>query len=94
MRTTELRGGRYGRISLDLSKISLVTLRIERDGKLVHTRYVGPLAHGQRSLGWAVPRRAGVYTVELTALDLAGNPGSAEAPIDVLPPPKKEPEAR
>ena len=94
VRTTELRGGRYGRINLDLSKISLVTLRIERDGKLVHTRYVGPLAHGQRSLGWAVPRRAGVYTVELTARDLAGNPGFAEAQIDVLPPPKKEPEAR
>jgi hypothetical protein len=94
VRTTELRGGRYGRINLDLSKISLVTLRIERDGKLVHTRYVGSLAHGRRSLGWAVPRRAGVYTVELTARDLAGNPGFAEAPIDVLPPPKKEPKAR
>ena len=73
--TTKLRGGRYGRIRLRLSKISGVTLRITRGTKLVHARYVGTLAYGPHSLGWQVPRRKGVYTVELIARDLAGNAG-------------------
>ena len=73
--TTRLRGGRYGRIRLVLSKISGVTLRITRGSKLVHTRYVGNLDRGPHSLGWQVPRKRGVYTVELIARDLAGNAG-------------------
>jgi hypothetical protein len=90
LRTTRLRGGRYGYIKLDLSKISNVTLRILRDGETVHSRYVGTLGHGRRELGWSVPRKAGLYTVQLAARDLAGNPAGAEGDVQVLKPRKKK----
>ena len=90
LRTTELRGGRYGRIRLKLSKISGVTLRITRGAKLVHTRYVGTLARGRHSLGWEVPRRRGGYEVELLVRDLAGNAASTAGEVEVLKPLKKK----
>jgi D-glucuronyl C5-epimerase C-terminus len=90
LRTTELRGGRYGRIRLKLSKISNVTLRITRGTKLVHTRYVGTLARGKHSLGWQVPRKRGGYEVELAVRDLAGNPASTAGEVEVLKPLKKK----
>jgi hypothetical protein len=85
----ELRGGRYGYIPLTLSKISNLTLRIERRDRLVHSRYVGTLGFGRRSLGWEVPKKAGEYTVELIARDLAGNAATEVAPVEVLPPRKR-----
>jgi hypothetical protein len=90
LRTTELRGGRYGRIKLKLSKISGVTLRITRGSRLVHTRYVGTLSRGRHSLGWDVPRKRGGYEVELVARDLAGNSASTEGDVEVLKPKKKK----
>jgi hypothetical protein len=84
IRTARLRGGGYRRIRVSLSKISTVTLRIERGGRLVHTRDVGSLSRGAHTLGWAVPRRAGDYTVRLTARDLAGNPAEVSSEVEVL----------
>jgi hypothetical protein len=85
-----LRGGTYGRIKMSLDKISGVTLRITRGEKLVHTRFVGSLSRGPHTLGWAVPRRAGSYTVTLAARDLAGNPATATGDVKVLKPRKKK----
>lgn len=85
-----LRGGRYGRIKMALDKISGTTLRITRGETLVHTRFVGTLSRGAHTLGWAVPRRAGTYTVTLSARDLAGNTASASGDIQVLKPSKKK----
>ncbi len=90
LRTRRLRGGRYGYIKLDLSKISNVTLTIRRGGRTVHSRYVGTLEHGRRELGWQAPRRAGMYTVDLAARDLAGNPAAASGEVQVLKPRKKK----
>lgn len=84
LRTGRLRGGTYSRLKLQLSKISAVTLRIERAGKVVHSRFVGTLGYGDRSLGWSVPRRAGEYTVTLQARDLAGNAGEVTGTVEVL----------
>jgi D-glucuronyl C5-epimerase C-terminus len=86
VRTEKLRGGRYGRIALDLSKLSGVTLQIQRGSQLVHARYVGALSYGHHTLGWQVPRKPGEYTVELTARDLAGNPTTTTSTVEVLPP--------
>jgi hypothetical protein len=85
-----LRGGAYGRIKMSLDKISGVTLRITRGEKLVHARYVGTLSRGPHTLGWAVPRRRGDYTVTLAARDLAGNPGTATGDVEVLKPRRKK----
>ncbi len=69
---------------MTLDKISGVTLRITRGGRLVHARYVGTLSHGPHTLGWQVPRKRGFYTVELIARDLAGNAGSVTGSLRVL----------
>jgi hypothetical protein len=88
--TTRLRGGTYSRIRMAIDKVSGVTLRITRGDTVVHSRAVGSLARGPHTLGWAVPRKAGDYTVELIARDLAGNPGSVAGPLEVLKPRKKK----
>ena len=44
------------------------------------------VGHGTPTLGWPVPRKAGAYDVTVTAVDLAGNVGTAEGTIEVLKP--------
>lgn len=82
--TTRLRGGTLGKVRLRLSKISRVGLRVERAGKVVAARPAVVVGHGTPSLSWAVPRKAGEYDVTLTAVDLAGNVGTAEGTLEVL----------
>jgi hypothetical protein len=85
-----LRGGRYGRVRFDLSKISNVTLTITRRGKVVESRPFGAVGYGRRTFGWQVPRKRGVYDVRLAATDLAGNSTADEATVRVLKPKKKK----
>jgi hypothetical protein len=88
--TTRLRGGTVGKVRLRLSKISRVGLRVRRDGKVVSTRAAVVVAHGTPALSWPVPRAAGEYDVTLTAVDLAGNVGTAEGTLEVLKPKKRK----
>ena len=81
-----LRGGRYGRIGFTLSKVSTITLQITRGARTVEARPFGAVGHGKRTFGWRVPRRAGEYTVQLTARDLAGNVASDATTVTVLKP--------
>jgi len=90
VRPRRLRGGRPGRVSFTLSKISDVILRIRRGGRLVEERPFGAVGYGKRSFGWDVPRRAGEYSVHLTVRDLAGNPAAATATVKVLKPKRKK----
>jgi hypothetical protein len=87
--TTRLRGGTLGKVRLRLSKISRVGLRVERAGKVVSSRPAVVVGHGTPALQWQVPRKAGDYDVKLTAVDLAGNVGTAEGTIEVLKPKSK-----
>ena len=84
-----LRGGRYGRVKFELSKISNVTLRISRGARTVEARPFGAVGYGDRTFGWQVPRKPGKYTVVLTARDLAGNAASDTTEVTVLKPKKK-----
>jgi hypothetical protein len=85
-----LRGGQTGSLKLSLSKISRVGVRVTRaDGSPVLVRQVGVLGYGRRSILWKPPRHSGAYTVTLTAVDLAGNAGSAAGPLEVLRAKKK-----
>ena len=58
VRPRTLRGGRAGRVRFTLSKISHVTLRIRRAGRLVEERPFGAVGYGRRTLrlGRAAPR--------------------------------------
>jgi hypothetical protein len=86
IRPRRLRGGRYGRVRFELSKISSVSLRILRGDSVVESRPFGTVAYGKRTFGWDVPRRPGAYTVELSARDLAGNAASTTATVEVVRP--------
>jgi hypothetical protein len=52
----------------------------------VQARPFGAVGYGRRSFGWAVPRRAGRYTVLLSARDLAGNTAGDSTTVRVLKP--------
>ena len=88
--TTTLRGGTEGKLKLRLSKISRVGLRVKRAGKVVSIRSAVVVGHGTPFLRWPVPRKAGEYDVELTAVDLAGNVGTAAGTLEVLKPKKRK----
>jgi hypothetical protein len=90
LHSARLRGGKAGRVRFDLSKISTVSLQITRGARTVEARPFGAVGYGKRSFGWQVPRRAGTYTVALTARDLAGNATSAATTVRVLKPKKKK----
>src|SRR4051812_22387410 len=83
--TKRLRGGRTGALRFSLSKISRVGVRVTKaDGAAVLVRSLGVLGYGRRFILWKPPRHSGAYTITLSAVDLAGNTGSAAAPIEVL----------
>jgi D-glucuronyl C5-epimerase C-terminus len=92
--TTQLRGGTTGKVKVRLSKVSRVGLRFSRGGKLVYSKPALQVGHGTPTLSWSVPRKAGEYDVDVTAVDLAGNVGTSEGTIDVLKPKKKRKRAR
>jgi hypothetical protein len=84
VRGRKLRGGSYGRVRFELSKLSSVSLTITRGSRVVESRAFGTVGYGKRTFGWDVPRRRGRYTVELRATDPAGNVASDTATVRVL----------
>ena len=78
-----LRPRKTGKLRFKLSKISRIGVRISRDGELVTTINPGTLGRGTKSLNWTPPKKTGVYTVTVTATDLAGNTSSAAGDVDV-----------
>jgi D-glucuronyl C5-epimerase C-terminus len=88
--TATLRGGTLGKVKVRLSKISRVGLKFSRGGRVVSTKAAVVVGHGTPVLSWPVPRKAGAYDVSVTAVDLAGNVGTAEGTIDVLKPTKRK----
>jgi hypothetical protein len=64
-----------------LSKISHITLRVSTGGRVV-LRRAAVLGRGAHYFSW-VPARAGRYTLQVAATDLAGNRGSTAGPLTV-----------
>jgi D-glucuronyl C5-epimerase C-terminus len=88
--TTTLRGGTLAKVKLRLSKISRVGLKFSRAGEIAYVKPAVVVGHGRPTLNVTVPRKAGVYDVTVTAVDLAGNVGTTEGTIDVLKPKKRK----
>ena len=59
-------------------------------GRTVLSVAAGVVGRGTRSVAWRVPRRAGEYTVQVDATDLAGNAASTEGPVRVLEPKRRK----
>lgn len=71
---------RTGSMRFVLDKPARATLRIT--GKGYRKTVVAPFSSGAHRIAWRPPR-AGLYAVTLDAVDLAGNRGSAAAPVRV-----------
>jgi hypothetical protein len=80
--TQNLRTGERAGVKLKLSKISSVRMTIKLGEKTVWTNSV-TVEGGRPRLLWVTPSKAGLYTVELKARDLAGNEEVAAGAIAV-----------
>ena len=76
-----LRAGRVARVRVVLSKVSCVTLKVRRAGRVVAT-VVRILPRGQGAFFWR-PARAGPYQLVITARDLAGHDTPAARVVKV-----------
>jgi hypothetical protein len=82
--SSRVRGGKPASVRLAVDKPAFVTLSLRRAGSTVAV-LSARLGSGQRSLRWRFPPRpGGVYSVRLTAKDLAGNTGAADGRLRVL----------
>jgi hypothetical protein len=76
-----VRAGRTATVRFTLSKLSCVTLRVRRGGRLVHVRKL-VLPRGLRTLTYSPPR-AGRYSVQVQAVDLLNHYTRVERPLVV-----------
>jgi hypothetical protein len=91
VRTTRLRGGTTRTLRFSLSKISRVSVRVTApNGRTMLSVAAGVVGRGTRAVAWKVPRRAGRYTLQVDATDLAGNAASVQGPVDVLQPKRRK----
>jgi hypothetical protein len=82
--STRVRGGKRASVKLEVDKPAYVTLALRRAGRTVAV-LSARVGSGRRSLLWRFPPRpGGIYTVRLTAKDLAGNVGGADGKLRVL----------
>jgi hypothetical protein len=80
-RATAPRRGRTAVVRFSLSKISCVTLRVRREGRLVSTQ-TRVLGRGTKAMTW-VPRRRGTYTVQVQAVDLVNHYTREERTVEI-----------
>jgi hypothetical protein len=86
VRRVKLRAGRTGRLRFTLSKIARVSVRVIKDGRVVYAGAPTLMGHGSKDVTWRPPRRSGSYGVQVSAVDLAGNVGSASGIVEVARP--------
>jgi hypothetical protein len=84
--TDRLRRNRRGRLKFALSKVSDVGVRITRGDDVVLERDLGIVGHGTRKVRFDVPKRRGLYDVEIAARDLAGNVATLTGQFEVFKP--------
>jgi hypothetical protein len=80
--TTTLPSSARAGVQLSLSKISTVRLTVRSAGKVVWSNSA-TVERGKPKLLWSTPAKGGVYSVTLTATDLAGNFATASGTIIV-----------
>ena len=75
--TRTIRGGKAAKLSFTVDKISRVGLTVtdQRGATVFATSAV--VGRGERFYTWSRPAAAGIYTLRVTATDLAGNRGTA-----------------
>lgn len=82
LRSSAATAGRPKAVVFTIDKPATVTMTVARGGEEVE-RVTRTVRAGSARLIWDRPRRAGVYTVTLTATDLAGNRTTERGPMRV-----------
>ncbi|HEV2754002.1 MAG TPA: D-glucuronyl C5-epimerase family protein, partial [Solirubrobacteraceae bacterium] len=82
LRSSAATAGRPKAVAFTIDKPATVTMTVARGGEVVERLTRGVRA-GRARLIWDAPRRAGTYTVTLTATDPAGNRTTERGPIRV-----------
>jgi hypothetical protein len=80
--TRKLPASARGGVQLSLSKIATVSLSVSQGGRLVWSNSA-LVERGTPRLLWITPAKAGLYTVTLRAVDLAGNSSTTSGTIAV-----------
>jgi hypothetical protein len=80
--THKLRGGTRGGVQFSLSKIASVGLTVRKGTSTVWSN-AALVESGKPRLLWITPTKAGVYSVTLRAVDLAGNSTTVSGTITV-----------
>jgi hypothetical protein len=78
-----LRPRKTGELRFKLSKISRVSVTVRRGDNVVTTITPGTLSRGTKWVRWTPPKRQGIYSVTVSATDLAGNTASATGEVEV-----------
>ncbi|HXB65131.1 MAG TPA: D-glucuronyl C5-epimerase family protein [Solirubrobacteraceae bacterium] len=78
--THKLPEGARGGVAISLSKVANVSIAVRQGTHVVWTNSA-LLERGDPRLLWVTPRKAGTYTVTVTATDLAGNTASTSGTI-------------
>jgi len=86
--THKLRRGAWSPVLFTLSKISRIGL-IVRQGTRVLFATSAQFPYGRDAISVAVPRKAGTYTIQLSATDLAGNHTKIASALHVVAPKKR-----
>ncbi len=81
--TTTLPTSARGGVQLSLSKISTIRLTVKQGSKVVWSNSA-TVEHGKPRLLWLTPAKTGIYSVTLTATDLAGNFATAAGTITLV----------
>lgn len=85
--STTLKGGVRAGVRISLSKVATVSLTIRHGSRTVWSSRA-TLEGGKPRLLWITPKSGGVYSVTLSAVDLAGNRESTSGTIAVAAAPK------
>jgi hypothetical protein len=91
--TKALHGGTRGGVQFSLSKVSTVSLTV-RQGTHTVWSTGATVEGGKPRLLWVTPSKGGVYSITISAVDLAGNHGGANGTITVSASPHAHKAAR
>jgi hypothetical protein len=83
--TTTIRGGKPAKLTFSVDKISRVGVTVVDSAGVAVFATSAVVGRGNHFYNWSRPAAAGVYSVRVTATDLAGNRGAtAEGPLRIL----------
>jgi hypothetical protein len=80
--THALHAGTRAGVQFSLSKVSTVSLTVRQGNRVLWTNRA-TVEHGKPKILWVTPKKSGVYSITLGAVDLAGNSAKTTGTISL-----------